>query len=71
MPFNVRGRENEQDISNKIIANELKFPKKVDSTNNPEEIQANKMIMTMIRQCLTKDINQRPTSEQLIFYLSK
>lgn len=71
MPFNIRGREPEQEISNKIITNELRFPKKVDSNGNEKEVKANQLIMTVIKQCLLKDINKRPSCEQIEYYLSK
>lgn len=71
MPFNIRGREPEQEISNKIITNELRFPKKMDPNGKEDEIIANQLIMTIIKQCLLKDINKRPTCEQIEYYLSK
>ena len=69
MPFNIKGRESEQDILEKILTNTLRFPQKLDSINNPNESHANKIIITLIRQCLIKDANQRLTSNQLIYFL--
>jgi serine/threonine protein kinase len=69
MPFGIRGKEAEQEISNKIIMSELKFPRKVDSRNDQNEIKANKQITMVIKRCLTRDINQRLTTAQMLSYL--
>lgn len=68
MPFKIKGREKEQQISNMIIMNELEIPKKIDKAGNEEEIKANAIMMSVIKNCLCKDINQRLSSEQ-IFHL--
>ena len=70
-PFNIKGNERDQETSNKIIMNELKFPRKVDSNNDKNEIQASIAMLSVIKQCLTKDINQRPSIDQIEYFLSK
>jgi hypothetical protein len=69
MPFGIRGKEAEQEISSKIIMGDLKFPRKVDSRNDQNEIRANKLMMMIIKRCLSKDINQRLTSRQMLSLL--
>ena len=64
-PFGIKGNERDQETSNKIIMNELKFPKKIDSNNDQREFAAGVVLLNVIKICLTKDINQRPFIDQI------
>lgn len=74
LPFRIRGKEREQQISNMIIMNELEVPKKkLDDSeqNKEEETKAGNLMMAVIKGCLCKDLNHRPSSEQIYSALSK
>lgn len=70
-PFNIKGNERDQETSNKIIMNELRIPRKPDVESDKNEMQASIVLLSVIKQCLTKDINQRPTIDQVEYFLSK
>ena len=64
-PFGIKGNERCQETSNKIIMNDLKFPKKIDANNDQRELDASIVLLNVIKICLTKDINQRPSIDQI------
>lgn len=64
-PFGIKGNERDQETSNKIIMNDLKFPKKIDANNDQREYDASVVLLNVIKICLTKDINQRPSIDQI------
>ena len=61
LPFNITGneKENEQGIANKIVINELKFPRKIEGMNNEEEQNSKNIMVKVITECLDKNLNNR------------
>ena len=55
----------DEETANKIIMNDLKFPKKIDANNDQRELDASIVLLNVIKICLTKDINQRPSIDQI------
>ena len=71
MPFGIKGNENEQEISKKIIVNNLSFPKIIpDNVCNEKEMKVYKVLMKVIMRMLYKDIESRWYMEDVEHNLS-
>ena len=58
LPFNINGKEHEQEIASKIVLNELIFPKKVVNNDLNEE-SCNVFLQKIIEKCLVKNSKKR------------
>jgi tRNA A-37 threonylcarbamoyl transferase component Bud32 len=70
MPFNVKGKESDQEISNKIIMNVLKIPKLSEDQLTQRELNSFSNLVDMIRRSLKKDIDSRPLINEIEGLLS-
>ena len=70
MPFNVKGKESDQEISNKIIMNVLKIPKLSEDQLTQKELNSFSNLVDMIRRSLKKDIDSRPLINEIEGLLS-
>ena len=52
LPFNINGKEHEQEIASKIVMNELIFPKKFVNVNDLNEENCNFLLQKIIEKCL-------------------
>ena len=59
MPFGVKGNESEQEISHKIIVNNLKFPVIPNDITSGPELKAYKGLVDVITRSLYKDLEHR------------
>ena len=59
MPFGVKGNESEQEISHKIIVNNLKFPVIPDDITTGHELKVYKGLIDIIARSLYKDLENR------------
>ena len=73
MPFNIRGDETNQDISNKIIINDALFPKLFTYAGKmkDDEINARVVITKAIQKCLDKCVDKRPGINDIMKILMK
>ena len=73
MPFNIRGDETNQDISNKIIINDALFPKLFTYAGKmkDDEMNARVVITKAIQKCLDKCVDKRPGINDIIKILMK
>ena len=58
LPFNINGKEHEQEIASKIVMNELIFPKKI-VFNDLNEEKCNFLLQKIIEKCLVKNSKKR------------
>ena len=73
MPFNIRGDETNQDISNKIIVNDVLFPKLFTYVGKmkDDEMNARYVITKVIQKCLDKCVDKRPCINEIVKILMK
>jgi serine/threonine protein kinase len=59
LPFNINGKEHEQEIASKIVMNELIFPQKLISDSDYNEEMSNILLQKIIEKCLVKNSKKR------------
>ena len=65
LPFNIIGKEHEQEIASKIVLNELVFPKKIIAFKDSNEQFCNVLLQKIIEKCLVKNSKKRTNIQQI------